>query len=401
VSTLEGPQPTHPRLIEAGQLLAPSEIAGFASKHARLACAADRAVVYLANYGLTSLVPLPGPATADRRALALEGSFAGRAFIVGDSVVSDGGSDGIRVWCPLDDGALRIGVVEIVFDSANASVSLSACHRFAAELAALIVLKERYGDVFAFVRRSARMSVAAEMQWSLLPPTSFTSPQVTITGMLEPAMSVAGDAFDYALDGSVAHLAVFDAMGHGLPSAMQVAVAVGAYRNARRSMLSLEETMDLLEETLSDHTGDARFVTALLLELDVESGSLVWSSAGHPEALVLRGRHLVHALGGEPSPPLGLGLRGRPLIGTLTLEPEDSVLAFSDGVIESRRSPGDYFSVERLADFVTREIAAGRRTPETLRRLAQAILQYQNGQLQDDATVLMATWHGRLGSSTD
>ena len=68
-------------------------------------------------------------------------------------MVSDGGTDGIRVWCPLEDGALRIGVVEIVFDSASASVSLSACHRFATELAALIVLKERYGDVFAFVRR--------------------------------------------------------------------------------------------------------------------------------------------------------------------------------------------------------------------------------------------------------
>ena len=163
MATTEGQQPTHPRLIEAGQLLAPSEVAGFASEHAQLECGADRAVVYLVNYGLTSLVPLPGPATDDRRVLALEGSFAGRAFIVGESVVSDGGADGIRVWCPLEDGALRIGVVEIVFDSAEAPVSLSACHRFAAELAALIVLKERYGDVFAFVRRSARMSVAAEM----------------------------------------------------------------------------------------------------------------------------------------------------------------------------------------------------------------------------------------------
>ncbi len=355
-------------------------------------------MVYLVNYGLSSLVPLPGPVTTDRRVQSLEGSFAGRAFIVGESVVSDGSGDGIRVWCPLEEGALRIGVVEIGFDSAEAAVSLTACDRFATELAALIVLKERYGDVFAYVRRSARMSVAAEMQWSLLPPTSFTSEQITIAGMLEPALSVAGDSFDYAVDGSVAHLAVFDAMGHGLPSAMQVSAAVGAYRNARRSMLSLEETMHWLEETLTDSTLEARFVTALLLELDVDNGSLTWTSAGHPDALVLRGRHLVDVLAEEPSPPLGLGMRGRPLIGHRTLEPGDSVLAFSDGVVESRRSPGDYFTVERLADFVTRETAAGLRTPETLRRLAQAILQYQDGQLQDDATVLMATWHGRVST---
>ena len=95
-------------------------------------------------------------------------------------------------------------------------------------------------------------------------------------------MSVAGDAFDYALDGSVAHLAVFDAMGHGLPSAMLVSAAVGAYRNARRSMLNLEETMQHLEETLSEQTDEVRFVTGLLLELDVDTGSLAWTSAGHP-----------------------------------------------------------------------------------------------------------------------
>ena len=70
------------------------------------------------------------------------------------------------------------------------------------------------------------------------------------------------------------------------------------------------------------------------------------------------------------------------------------MLAYTDGVVESRRA-GEYFTVERLVDFVTRETAAGRATPETLRRLAQAILEYQGGELQDDATVLLATWHGR------
>ena len=184
-------------------------------------------------------------------------------------------------------------------------------------------------------------------------------------------------------------------MGHGLPSAMQVSAAVGAYRNARRSMLSLEETMLHLEETLSQHTEDVRFVTALLIEIELDTGALRWCSAGHPAALILRDRHLVDVLDNDPSPPLGLGMRGRPLIGQRQLEPGDSVLAFTDGVVESRRSAGDFFTVERLADFVTRETAAGRATPETLRRLAQAILDYQGGQLQDDATVLLTTWHGR------
>ena len=99
-------------------------MAAFAAKHVQASCGADWAVIYLVNYSLTSLVPLPGPKTADRKVLALEGSFAGRAFVTSESVVSDGGDDGVRVWCPLIDGALRLGVVEIGFAS-EASVSIS------------------------------------------------------------------------------------------------------------------------------------------------------------------------------------------------------------------------------------------------------------------------------------
>jgi hypothetical protein len=42
------------------------------------------------------------------------------------------------------------------------------------------------------------MSPATEMQWQLLPPLTFVTPQVVIAGLLEPAYEVAGDAFDYA-----------------------------------------------------------------------------------------------------------------------------------------------------------------------------------------------------------
>ena len=239
------------------------------------------------------------------------------------------------------------------------------------------------------------------MQWSLLPPTSFTSKQVTIAGMLEPAMSIAGDSFDYAMDGSVAHLAVFDAMGHGLPSAMQVSAAVGAYRNARRSMLSLEETMRLLEDTLTDPAAEARFVTALLLELDVDTGALAWSLGGPP------GRPGPSRPPPRRHPRCGSDASPRARAPRPPADRPSHAGARGLGARLHRRGRGvppligDYFTVERLADFVTRETAAGRRTPETLRRLAQAILHYQNGVLQDDATVLMATWHGSNGESTD
>ncbi len=377
---------------EASTDIAPSDLAAFVAERAR-GIGGSAAVVYLVDYALANLMPLPGAAALDRAPLPIDGTVAGRAFTSGEAVIADGGATASRIWAPVHDGALRLGVVEVMFEQAPGGPEIfAACELLGRDLAASILVKERYGDVFAFIRRPRPMTVAAEMQWALLPPTSFASQRVAISGMLQPALTVAGDAFDYAVDGATAHLAVLDAMGHGLASAMLSAVAVGAYRNARRTALSLVETLEHMEHSLVTVGERSRFVTALLMEIDIDSGLVTWCSAGHPPALLLRDRHMIDTLWVEPSPPLGLGLLGDISVASRSLQPEDSVLIYSDGITESRRGNGQMFGVDRLADFITRETAAGLSTPETLRRLAHAILDFQHGDLQDDATVLMATW---------
>ena len=99
----------------------------------------------------------------------------------------------------------------------------------------LIVSKSQYGDHITLRRRRTEFSLAAEMRWGLLPPLTFTSPDVTIAGFLQPCDGIAGDAFDYGVTGRIASLAIFDAMGHGIEASRMANVAVGCYRNARRA----------------------------------------------------------------------------------------------------------------------------------------------------------------------
>ncbi len=84
-----------------------------------------------------------------------------------------------------------------------------------------------YTDRFFQVRRQQPMTLSAEMQWQLMPPLMMDTPQVAIAGALEPAYHVAGDSFDYALNGDVLHLAMVDAMGHGLSAAVMATLAMG------------------------------------------------------------------------------------------------------------------------------------------------------------------------------
>ena len=82
------------------------------------------------------------------------------------------------------------------------------------------------------VRAPARGDgLAAEFRWALLPPLTLWSPRVRIAGMLEPAYEIAGDAFDYAVNGDIAHVAMFDTVGHGMRACRIANLAIAMYRN--------------------------------------------------------------------------------------------------------------------------------------------------------------------------
>jgi serine phosphatase RsbU (regulator of sigma subunit) len=184
-------------------------------------------------------------------------------------------------------------------------------------------------------------------------------------------------------------------MGHGLHSAQCAVFTVAAYRSARRSGLALPEIMDSIDDALASGFGGELFTTSVLADLDTESGSFRWVNAGHPFPLLMRGGKVVKALEAEPRPPLGLGdlLDGqRPAIGEEQLEPGDIVLLYTDGVVEARSPDGDFFGVDRLADLVSTQLAGGLSAPETMRRVVRELLAHHEGQLTDDATLLMLQW---------
>jgi len=376
-------------LLDAGHHARPDDLAGMVSR-AGAECGAGATVLYLIDYEQRVLIPLG----VDRPSVSVEGTMAGRCFT--DVAVKDSQSDsGLLVWAPLLDGAERLGVVEYLFPpTVEVDDDLRAsCRRVTTLIAELTMTRLHYGDLIEQTRRLLPMSVPAEIQWHLLPPLTFASDSVVISGVLAPCYSVAGDSFDYAVNGHVAHLAVFDAMGHGLEATLLATVSLGAYRNARRCGLDLVDTVRSIDRWLQAEFGPDRFVTAIVGELDLQTGVWRWVTAGHPPALLLRRGRIVKHLEQSIEPPLGLLLDG-PAVGEERLEPGDRILLYTDGVTEARDADGNFFGVERLGDLVARAAASALPAPEVLRRLNRAILDHQEGQLQDDATTLFVEWCG-------
>ncbi len=376
-------------LLHASHLLSPADLAGVVAAHAR-GLGASETVLYLADYEQVTLLPLPGEGVPERQELPIEGTLAGRAFRRVEVVASPGGGHA-RVWLPLLNGVGRLGVVEMGLPAVPDEELSGRIRAYVSLIAELVVVNDAYSDVFARRRRRRTLSLAAEMQWELLPPLTFGTERVVITGGLKPAYAVGGDSFDYAVNGDIADLLVIDAVGHGLPAAVLASVAISAYRHARRNMLDLPDMAAEIDTALKTQIGDSQFATAVLARLDLATGRLRWINAGHPEPLILRGTALVAPPHCPPSRPLGLQ-DAKPVVCDTRLEPGDRLLLYTDGITEARSPDGEFFGEQRLADFISTALAAGDPAPETVRRLLRSVLTHQADQLQDDASIVVLEW---------
>lgn len=322
---------------------------------------------------------------------AVEGTRAGEAFR-SEAFVHDGVDGGVRIWVPILDSAERVGVLGAVVPDATLE-TLRRWTMLAGLVGEMVVTKTRYGDALAIARRTRPVSLAAELRWNLLPSLTFTSPDVLVAGMLEPAYEIAGDTFDYAINGDRAHIGLFDAMGHGLEACRMANLAVGSYQHSRRTGADLIATTSSMDTEILAQFGESRFVTGQLATLELESGTLTVINAGHPAPTVFHADGTFAELPVEPSPPIGLDIGARSTL-TEQLREGDMLLFHTDGITEARPAGGVDFGVERLRTLVCSLLREDLRPAEVIRRVILAVMEHGHP-LRDDATLVLVGW--RLG----
>ena len=349
--------------------------------------------VYLVDFGQTTLEPIPPRWSRDSSPPnePVATSMAGRAFTE-QVIVTAERDGGTRVWVPVAEGSDRTGVLALTVPSFTDDLA-EACEELGLLAGYLIAAHARCTDLYSVHRRRRDMSLAASMQWDLLPPLVIKTESVAVAGIVEPAYDVGGDCFDYAANGPTFDLAIMDAMGHGLGSATVSGLAMGAYRNDRREARSLEAMHTTLAETITTQYRQTTFVSGQLARIDCRTGELTWTNAGHPRPLLVRHGQVVGQLWCKPTPPWGLA-DGTPTVATEALEPGDSVLLYTDGVTEARTPEGEQFGLDRLIDMTSRAASDLREPEEIVRTLVRGVLEHQAADLADDATLVIVRWSG-------
>lgn len=351
----------------------------------------------VADYGLRCIRELRSDGSVGP-VVALEGTVAGHVFATGEATQPNDGT-GV-MWCPLSEGSERIGLLELTFGESAGAPLPDDVASVTRALVLLLVSGRRYSDVLMRARRVRPLSEAAEAQWDLLPPLSFSGPQVAVSGILEPAYSIGGDSFDYAVNPGQLDLAIIDATGHGLPAVLMAAAAINTLRNARRERLTLEQAYRQADRRIADQFGRSYYVTGQIASLDTSNGQLTWLNAGHVAPLLVRNGSFVGELACRPSKPIGLGGHVTE-IATEQLQAGDRVLFHTDGVVESLSPDGTLFGTDRLADFLVRATLDRVSIAETLRRLSASVVAHVGAGLRDDATMFLVEYRDDQGRLED
>ncbi|MEU9479820.1 PP2C family protein-serine/threonine phosphatase [Streptomyces sp. NPDC048191] len=250
-------------------------------------------------------------------------------------------------------------------------------------------LRERHRAQLAQVR-----TVAEAAQHVLMWPLPEQIGPLRIASLYlaaEDEAQIGGDLYAATLCEGAVRVLIGDVRGKGLPAIGEAALLLSAFRESAHRHGSLAHLVDTLEQSVTRYSADLepeeeageRFATALLVEIPDRDPITRMTSSGHPPPLLLSPGHAVTVPSLHPSPPLGVHAGAEHTLDVFSFEPGDTLLLYTDGVVEARDAQGRFYP---LADRVARWTDD---SPEALmHHIRRDLLAHVGGRLGDDAALI-------------
>ena len=249
-------------------------------------------------------------------------------------------------------------------------------------------------------RRAEReMQIARDVQSRLFPQTTPPLSTLDYAGSCIQARQVGGDYYDFWDFGST-HLALVlaDISGKGISGALLMANLQANLRSrstaARDDMFNearggnwLPTLLKSVNQLFYENTPDDRFATLFFAVYDDVSRQLEYANCGHNPPLLLRAACTVERL--EPTASvIGLSPHWECCTQTVTLQPGDVLVIYTDGVTEANDAQGNEFGEGRLLQVVREHRAAS--PAQLLAAIQSAVQEFSVGEQFDDLTLVVA-----------
>ena len=210
-------------------------------------------------------------------------------------------------------------------------------------------------------RIGSELRIASNIQNGMLPKTFPPYPdldELALYGTLMSAKEVGGDLYDFSVRDYKAYFCVGDVSGKGVPASLVMAVTRSLFRSVSARIEDPSQIMAQMNNAMSEMNENSMFVTLFIGVLDLRTGNLTYSNAGHCAPVLL---------GEKPTPvemdaniPLGIMADWQYTSQSVTLKPGQTLFIYTDGLTEAENNLHEQFGEERMMKALAKSETAPR-----------------------------------------
>ena len=235
------------------------------------------------------------------------------------------------------------------------------------------------------------LELAATIQRDILPKSIPEVPGVEIATFSKPARLVGGDYHAFFQRDGLLTMIVADVAGKSMPAALLVSALHAATHLLFAEERELGDIATQLNKHIHQWSAENKFVTMIMVEIDIENETLRFVNAGHNPCYILTGDRFEqmksHGL------PIGILGGSKYMTQARPFPAGSAVILYSDGITEAENAAGEEFENERLEAILREHSAAG--ADELRDRIAAAVDTFTGEAPQkDDETLVIARVSG-------
>jgi len=299
----------------------------------------------------------------------------------------------------IDSHGNLLGVIESVNKLSQGSFDAhdeSLMHALAAHVAVAIERARMTELHLDNQRYEQSLRLASEIQMRMLPSGTVTLPDnspFAIHAFIRPARQIGGDLYDFFWNDESLYFCIGDVTGKGVGAALVMAMTKTLFRAYAVFQYDPARLLSAVNARLNEETDPSMFVTAFCGFLDLRSGRLLYSNAGHEPPLIMRAGKSSQRLESKSGVPLGALRSFKYVVEKTVLQPGDTVFLYTDGVTEAANRAEELFSIHRLRDVVDR---SGVSEPSyVVQEVKDSVDRFADGTPQsDDIAMLCVQYRG-------
>ena len=246
------------------------------------------------------------------------------------------------------------------------------------------------------------LRIANGIQMGMLPenfPTRGDRDDVQLYASLTPAKEVGGDLFDFYFRDDKLFFCIGDVSGKGVPASLFMAVTRAVFRTTSAHESKPDRIVSIMNQMIADMNKTNMFVTLFVGVLDLPTGMLHYSNAGHDAPLLVGAG--VGELPCDSNIPVGVMPDWDYTLQEAQIYTNTTIFLFTDGLTEATNSDFKLFDMERVNDVAVKALAQQQQEPQQLISLmTEAVHQFVgNAEQSDDLTMMAIQYIKKITSS--